>query len=259
MARWLARCTLPGRMFAVALVLACPAAQAARVNHLFIDESQLVPEGGVELEQWVWAYGRIPEVIDRPAAIWVWWAPVVAVSSHLELQLPLQLVSVPNTTYLHSIELVARYRLFPREQDDGFQPLFRLAYGQPLSGYSGPPTLDASVIVTYGNLTSVRVTANAGVRLGLPFLQSNAKGTTSVLGLAGAGVSIPVGKEFRLAAEFFSQFPIHGEPRPNYDQFYLGPSIAWSKGPFWVTFGCLFGLTNESSRFLPKVLWAVQL
>jgi hypothetical protein len=258
-ARRPARCTVPGWMFVIGLVLACPAAQAARVNHLFIDESQLVPEGGVELEQWVWSNGRIPDVIDRPASIWVWWAPVVAVSSHLELQLPLQLTSFPDLTYLHSIELVARYRLFPREQDDGLQPLFRVVYGQPLSGYSGPPTFEASAVVTYGNLTSVRLTVNAGARLGLPFLQSSAEGTTSVLGLAGAGVSVPLGKEFRLAAEFLSQFPIHGKPRPNYDQFYLGPSIAWSKGPFWVTFGSLFGLTSDSSRFLPKILWAVQL
>jgi hypothetical protein len=246
-------------MLVVGLVLASPEARAARVNHLFIDESQLVPEGGVELEQWVWSYGRIPEVTDRAASIWVWWAPVVAVSPHLELQLPLQLVSLPQLFYLHSIELVARYRIFPREQDDGLQPLLRVAYGQPLSGYSGPPTFEASALVTYGSLTAVRVTVNAGVRLGLPFLQSTAKGSTSVLGLGGAGVSVPLGKEFRVSAEFFTQLNIHGDTRPPYNQFYLGPSIAWSKGPFWVTFGSLFGLTSDSSRYLPKILWAVML
>jgi hypothetical protein len=40
---------------------------------------------------------------------------------------------------------------------------------------------------------------------------------------------------------------------------YLGPSVAWTRGPFWITFGSLFGLTNDSSRYYPRVLWGIAL
>src|SRR5262249_52925113 len=85
LARWLV---------ALVRLLGAPA-RAARTFHLFLDESQLGPEGGIELEQWVWAYGRIPNRSGRPASMWLWWGPAVSVSNHLEFELPLQVVSVP--------------------------------------------------------------------------------------------------------------------------------------------------------------------
>ena len=256
--RWLLRSTRPWSLLAAALLLTCPA-RAARTSHLFLDESQLVPEGSLELEQWVWAYGRVPSQVDRPASIWIWWGPALALTQHLELELPLQLVSVPDATNLYSLSLVARYRIFPREDDAGFQPLIRLAYAQPLTQYAGPPSLEATLVVTYGSLESVRFTVNAGALLVLPFLQSNASGEVSVLGKVGAGVSFPVRKELRLAAETLWQFPVHGSTRPGNTQLYLGPSLAWTRGPFWVTFGSLFGLTSDSSRWYPRLLWGVAL
>src|SRR5678815_2916070 len=80
LARWI---------LALVLLLGAPV-RAARTFHLFLDESQLLPEGSIELEQWVWAYGRIPNRTDVPASIWLWWGPAIAVSNHLELELPLQ-------------------------------------------------------------------------------------------------------------------------------------------------------------------------
>ena len=63
----------------------------------------------------------------------------------------------------------------------------------------------------------------------------------------------------RIGAEFFGQLPIHGETRPTTGQMYLGPSVAWSRGPFWITFGSLFGLTGDSSRYYPRLLWGIAL
>ncbi len=248
------------RWFALGVVLLVSPARAGRTSHLWLDEAQLVPEGSVELEQWVWAQGRVPNRIDRPASIWVWWGPVVAISNHLELQLPLQLVSFPpSDLYLHSIELVARYRFVPREQDDGWQPMLRLAYGQPLDRAAGPPTLEVAMVLAVGSQRGLLVTINAGVLLGLPFLQSNLQGSVSVLGQGGVGVSFPVGKELRLAAETFGNLHFTGDTRPPTNQIYLGPSLDWTRGPFWITFGCLFGLTSDSSRYYPRVLWGIAL
>ena len=152
-----------------------------------------------------------------------------------------------------------RYRIFPREDDDGWQPLLRVAYYQPLDPAAGPPSAEAGFVLTIGNLQSIRYTLNVGVLMGMPFLQDTAPGSFSVLGRGGAGVSFPLGKEWRIAGEFFGQLPIHGDTRPSTGQMYLGPSVAWTRGPFWITFGSLFGLTNDSSRYYPRVLWGIAL
>ena len=255
MTRW--RAGPAGLLLALVLGLGASPARAARTFHLFMDESQLVAEGDVELETWIWSQGQIPSNTARPTTIWFWMGPVVGISSHLELQLPLQIVGVPDNTVLDTLSLVARYRIFPREQDAGFQPLIRMEYQQPLSAYAGPPTLKVLLVGTYGDPGAVQFTANMGVELGLPFLQSSATGSVSVLGTAAVGFSIPLGRALRIAAELDGQMPLAGQPRPNLAQLFLGPSLAWTRGPIWVTFGNLFGLTRNSNRFLPKVLWGI--
>ena len=256
-------------MLLAGLLLAATPAWADRTSHLFLDETQTLPEGDVELSQWIWAEGQIPSMPYRYVSDWVWMSPTVGISSHLELSLPLVVVATSEQTVLNSISLVARYRFFPRERDDGFQPLIRLEYLQPLSNYAAssyyskpyyypyPPELRLLFVATYGNLKGVRATFNLGVQFGLPFLQSSSTASFSALGTAGVGLSVPLGPEFRVAAEFDGQLPLTGQPQPNVGQLFLGPSVAWTRGQIWVTFGSLFGLTHNSNRFLPKVLWGI--
>src|SRR5262249_22645623 len=90
-------------------------------------DAQTVPQGDVELEQWIWARGRMPAVPDTPAAYWLWWGPVLGLSDNLELAVPFQVVANASTTSLESIEVDARYRLFPRNDDGPLQPLIRAA------------------------------------------------------------------------------------------------------------------------------------
>jgi hypothetical protein len=265
----------PWKALLTGFLLAAMPVWADRTNHLFLDETQVLPEGDVELEQWVWAEGQIPSMPGRYVSTWVWFGPVVGISPHLELSLPLVVVGTPEQLVLNSLSLVARYRFFAREQNDGFQPLIRLEYQQPLNSYDPgtyrppygkpysykyptPPELKVLFVATYGALTGVRGTLNIGVQLGFPFLQSSSTASFSVLGTAGLGVSVPLGTEFRIAAEFDGQIPLTGlPPAPNAGQLFLGPSVAWTRGQIWVTFGSLFGLTNNSNRFLPKVLWGI--
>jgi hypothetical protein len=269
----------PTKTLLVGLLLAATPALADRTNHLFLDETQTLPEGDIELQQWVWAEGKIPNLPYQYVSDWVWFGPTVGISSHLELSLPLVVVATPEQTVLNSISLVARYRFFPREQDEGFQPLIRVEYQQPLSNYNlgeypvynpppgtpatlpyaypTTPELKVLLVATYGSLTAVRATFNLGVQLGLPFLQSSSAASFSALGTAGMGVSIPLGSGFRVAAEFDGQLPLSGKTQPNVGQLFLGPSVAWTRGQIWVTFGSLFGLTHNSNRYLPKLLWGI--
>ncbi len=248
-----------GRALLSVLALSTTPAFADRTSHLFVDETQVLPEGDVELENWVWTQGQIPSSYHPFTTGWIWFGPTVGISNHLELSLPITVYATSQVMKLNSISLVARYRLFPREQDDGLQPLLRVEYQQPLSTnpYAGPPELKVLLAATYGPLSGVRGTVNVGVQLGLPFMQSSASGSVSVLGTAALAVSVPLGQEFRIAAELDGQLPLAGQPYPNLGQLFLGPSVAWTRGQIWVTFGTLFGLTLNSYRFVPKVLWGI--
>ena len=262
------------------LLFAATPALADRTNHLFLDETQTVPEGDVELETWFWVQGQIPSNTYAYVSDWLWFGPTVGITSQLEMSLPLVIVATSQQTVLNSISLVARYRFVPREQDEGFQPLLRVEYEQPLTNYvyaapyaSCPfdisptnytcsyytaPQLKVLFALTYGSLNSVRATLNVGGQFGLPFLQTSSNASFSLLGTAGLGISVPLGSGFRVAAELDGQVPLSGlPPAPHTAQLFLGPSIAWTHGQIGVTFGSLFGLTQNSNRFVPKVLWGI--
>src|SRR5260370_27419828 len=87
-------------------VLGADRAEAGRRAFLFAYDSEIVPEGDVELEQWWWSESRIAanpgagRPNPRPALYWIWAAPVIGLSNHLELTLPLQIVSTRNNTSL---------------------------------------------------------------------------------------------------------------------------------------------------------------
>lgn len=294
--------------YALLLLALClsPSALAGRTAHLFTDEAQLVPEGNIELEQWVWAEGRIPNNVNQPGTYWLWWAPVIGVSSHLELQLPITWAAgvaastinsaAPgpcsplscttvnsNFTSLTSAELAARYRVFPREDDQGIQPLIRLGYQQSFISQapeSVPSQLNLNLVLNYGGPKEARVSLNAGGHLWMP----GAQGTMTLQGTASLGGTLPIGNGFELAGETYAEFPIGSSPQApqawsssssqygvaqnsywgpywmeQYFHWYAGPSIAWTHGPFWLTAGSLFGLTGNTPRFVPRLLWAVML
>jgi hypothetical protein len=229
---------------------------AGRTAHLLAEEAQIVPEGDVELEQWIWGEGRVPNRPFRPVISWIWWAPVVGVSPHLELAFPLQLVSGSGALSLESIGIDARYRLFPRERDEGLQPLIRVAYAHPLSEYGGAARVELTGVAEYGSPTSVQLTLNLGGSWGLPFVTGSEEAADFFLTSA-AAVSVPLPFHLRLGAELNDRAPVHAADSAR-NVLYAGASLAWTHGPFWITAGSLFGLTGDSPRVFPKVLWAVE-
>ena len=76
---------MAGRGLLWALILGAPPALADRTSHLFVDETQVLPEGDVELENWVWAQGQIPSS-DYPVTTgWIWFGPTVGVCTSARL------------------------------------------------------------------------------------------------------------------------------------------------------------------------------
>src|SRR5712692_7789524 len=94
---------------------------AGRRPFLLAYDSEIIPEGDVELEQWLWSESKIPARPRVPARYWVYWSPVIALSNHLELYLPVQWVATSTSANLETLSAELRYRIFPREHEEAFR------------------------------------------------------------------------------------------------------------------------------------------
>lgn len=238
-------------------------AQAGRRAFTWAYDTEIVPEGEVELEQWLWMRGRSAgEYASRSARYWVWWGPVFGLSDHFELAVPFQIVSWRDPdgqeTQLDSFEADLRYRLKPRGDSDPLQTLFRLDYHQPAGG-AGPPRIDANVVNSYDFESGLHLVLDVGAKLGLqPFTTTG--GDPSLQLTYDLGVSYPVSDEIRVSAENFAELPVSNSGGTVHEL--VGPAFEWTRGRMWVTFGLLFGLTPalpQTPKVMPRLLWAVAL
>src|SRR5438045_3051266 len=99
-----------GGSLVLAMLLWSSAAQAGRRPFIWTYDTEIVPRGDLELEQWLWAKTRPPSLPAKRAAYWIWWAPVIGLAPRLELAIPFQvLATAAGTTTLDSFEADVRY------------------------------------------------------------------------------------------------------------------------------------------------------
>lgn len=237
-------------------------AQAGRRPFTWAYDTEIVPEGELELETWLWARARSPAASSQSARYWIWWGPVFGLTEQLELNLPLQIVSWAGAdgqeTQLESFEADLRYRLKPRTNQDPLQALFRLTYHQP-TGFPQPPRVDVNAVGSYDFESGLHLVLDVGAKIGLSPLTS-AGGDVTTLLTYDLGVAYPVSDEIRVAVENFAELPLVNVPGEVHE--FVGPSFEWTRGRFWLTFGVLVGLTpafDQTPHFMPRLLWAVAL
>jgi hypothetical protein len=247
--------------FIVALLsstLVTRTAEAGRRPFLFTYDSEIVPEGDAELEQWVWSESKVPASPDRPAIYWIWSSPVFGLTNHLELALPFQIVATANSTSLAFFAAEARYRFLPRENDGRFQPLLRVSLRQSISSRSGPSGLEANFVATYGRPNELHVSVDLGARVALPWPENLPR---PLVASYAVGVAYPIlGNELRLSAEFLGEQGIQDYAETAFPRHSVGGAISWTRGRIWLTAGSLFGLTGPSPaspRYMPRLIWAV--
>lgn len=232
-------------------------AQAGRRPFIWTFDTEIVPKGDIELEQWLWARSRAPDVPERPSVYWIWWGPVLGLSQRLELALPFQVRATRNVTELDSFDADFRFRLFPRGDDRPFQPLVRAVWHQAIRG-SSPSRVDLNLVGSYQWEGGLRAVLDLGTQVGIPALRGG-EAPVRILGTYSAGVSLPViPDELRLSLESFGEFDLRGGGQEPH--VFVGPSVAWTFGRTWVTAGTLVGLTPlfpETPRFMPRLIWAV--
>ena len=254
--------------------------------HLFLDRHQTLPQGDIELENWFWVEGQIPSNpyvyvsdsglarTDRRHHLAI---RDVAATRHCrdvatdrpqlhQSRCPLPVLATRagrrvSAAPPRGIPTAASSYAYSTPYACHFEPTYSYnGYNKYASGcsYYNAPQIKVLFALTYGSLKSVRATLNVGSQFGLPFGQGDSAASFSLLGTAGLGISVPLGSEFRIAAELDGQVSLTGlPPAPYTAQLFLGPSVAWTRGQIWVTFGSLFGLTRNSNRFVPKVLWGI--
>lgn len=246
-----------GAAAALLCLLAPSQASAGRRPFLFAYDSEIVPEGDVELEQWVWAESR-PANSNRSALYWIWWGPVFGLTNHLEMALPFQVIASQGNTSLQNLFADFSYRFFPREQEGGFQPLVRVSIRQAISRGARPSSIEANLVGSYGRTNALHLTGNLGLDVSLPWPENLPRPITGSYAL---GVAYPIlGNELRLSAEFRGEVGINDTSPTSYPRHSVGGALAWSRGRVWITAGSLFGLTGLSSntpRFTPRLIWAV--
>jgi len=248
----------------LASALASAPAEAGRRAFLFAYDSEIVPEGDVELEQWWWSESRIQAGGDRATAraalYWIWWAPVIGLTNHLELALPIQIIAGANNTTLQTFSADLYYRFFSREKEGGFQPLIRASIHQAISARSAPSSGEVNLVLAYGKPSELHIAVNAGVTFSLPWPENLPRPAT---GSFGGGVSYPLspGGEFRLSAEVLAEVQDPSMPLA-FPRYFAGGAVSWTRGRIWITAGTMVGLTGLSSAsppFIPRLLWAVAL
>jgi hypothetical protein len=229
-------------------------AEAGRRPFIWGLDTETVPQGDVELEQWLWARTQSPDLkADRPAVYWIWWGPVVGVSNHLEVAAPFQVSATgAGPTALESFELDVRYRIFSRTEQEGFQPLLRAAWHQAIQT-KNPSRLDANAVLSYGPPDALHAVVDLGVRLGVA-------SDMSALGTYDAGLSYAFFEgELKVALELFGEVGLSNDATQHH---FVGLNVSWTRGRFWVTAGTLVGLTAISENtpsFMPRLIWAIAL
>ncbi len=245
----------------VALV-ASPTAEAGRRPYLWVYDTETVAQGDVELEQWLWARTLAPANPAGASTYWIWWGPVIGLTSSLELALPFQVSATRSRTWLDSFEADLRWRVFSRNDDGKFQPLVRAAFHQSIHAPGEPPRVELNLVGSYGAPEELHVTVDIGGRLFLPGLAGMA-GPSRVMATYAAGVALPLSSSLRISAEVFGELDVLNPPTgSDVPHHFAGASISWTRGRLWITAGTLVGLTPLAPftpQFMPRLIWAVAL
>src|SRR3712207_2634665 len=163
-------------MIAVLALAVLPApAEAGRRPFIWAWDTEIVPKGDVELEQWLWARAPVPGVPGDRARYWIWWAPVFGLTQRLELAVPFQVLATSERTVLESFEADFRLRLNPRGHEGAWQPLVRFVYHHAIHT-PFPPRLDANLVQSYETESGLRLVLDLGVQAGIPALRGRAGG-----------------------------------------------------------------------------------
>ncbi len=234
---------IPVRSAVVGLLLVSttPSADAGRTPFAWSYGTDIVPERGTEVETWIFEENGEGDIKENETAFW--WGPVMALTPHLELVVPIEAEYKDDKMGNAGPQFTrwggeVRYRIqSPDPIDAGpFATKFRVAAKRLITDRGGYQ-LEGDVIASYqtGPLFTL-------VDLGVVTERGSDKKESQVR--PSGGISIRATKELRLGLEGYGELNFEGDGT---DWFVVGPSIALTSGRFWgaATYGIgVFGIRD---------------
>jgi hypothetical protein len=226
-----------------ALMLASWAApaHAGRSHFGWLYGSDVIPERGVEMETWIVEENKKGDgKIDETS---FWWGPVMALTAHLELAIPIEAghfddhVTPPSNQFTRWGGELRWRPQSPDKIDAGpLTNLIRVGAKRLIDARAGIRG-EADVVTSYDFGDVI-----ASVDLGA-IVEHTPDATAFELRPA-AGVSVRAWGDLRLGGELYSELIVRGEGT---SWLVVGPTIALTRGRFWgaATYGIgVFGLRD---------------
>jgi hypothetical protein len=231
---------------AFAVTVATPrTASAGRTYYGWLYGTEVMPERGVELQTWLLERDNVGD--DHVKETSLWWGPLIGITDHLELALPVELdwtesdLDKPDFT-LKRIGVEGRYRFVDSEA--AFAPLARIAVKRDVT------IRDATIVEADAVASYQKGRFHGLVDLGIVSEITPDRTVTEIR--PGAGVSIQAVGDLRFGAELYGEIGVGDD-----DERWLaiGPNMAWTHGRFWLSAALGIGVMNISAA--PRIMWGV--
>jgi hypothetical protein len=235
------------------LALVPSVAHAGRRPYINLWDTETLKKGDVELEQWLWT--RKFTNVDTHG--WIWFAPIFGVSERVELAFPWEAVITNTSTAISDFVGEARIRLGNLDDTAFVHHMLRVFAQQNFNhpynmGRYGIPWFGGDYVVSFGEVAGSHATVDVGAYSDFRF---HAAQSLSIQTL-GLGYTYSVSKEVRVGGEYSHEIGL-SDGYYMHRYFQLGPNFAYSRGPVWITFGTLLGLTSDSPDYLARFVFAV--
>jgi hypothetical protein len=225
-------------------------ATAGRTFYGWLYGSEVMPERGVEFQQWVYEKDNLGSAHKRETS--VWWGPLVGVTDQLELALPIEfewtsLDGVGTSFTLRRFGAEARYRFVTQDPENApaLAPLLRVAVKRDVA-VRDAVIVEADLVASYD-----QGPFQALIDLGIA--GSISANDALFEARPGAGFSVKVVGDLRLGAEAFLEYNLKDGTGENWAA--VGPNFAWTHGRFWLSGAALIGVDNIN--FAPRFMFGV--
>jgi len=229
-------------LLGVIVALAAPgAARAGRSRFAWLYGTELAPERGVELETWIIQQNAKGDARTRETDIW--WGIVAALSSHLEIAIPIELEyhddrdGAPPQTQLVRFGGELRWRpQSPDPIDAGpLTGLFRFAVKRLVQEPDGVQ-LEIDAVASY-QAGDVLAVIDAGA------IEEHGGGLDIFQVRPGAGVSYRLGGSARLGLELYGEIAVnHRDAEASW--MVAGPSFSVTSGRLWLAAAIGLGVAD---------------
>jgi hypothetical protein len=221
-------------------------AHAGRTHFAWLYGSEVIPERGVEIENWILEENKKGDAKTDETSFW--WGPVMALTQHLEFAISAEAADETSGVHFTRWGAEARYRVqSPDPIDAGpFSTLFRVGAKRLIHDRAGIRG-EADIVASYAAGRAI-----ASIDLGGIFQHSPSEDEIEFR--PGAGVSIRVVDDFRLGVEAYAELIAKGEGT---SWLVIGPTASLTHGRFWgaATLGIgVFGI-----RDAPRLTFGVAL